>query len=482
MYNNIGNFIDGVITTPSGNDRKVYSPLDGIVIAETKDSHKRDVQKAIKSAGIAQKSWANLTTKARVEVHYNYRALLTKHRDELAEICHIENGKTMEEAYAGVDKAVELTDFACSMPQMISGDVQEVSRGIECRYTRVPIGVVACITPFNFPIMVPHWTVPNALAVGNAVIVKPSELTPLSAIKSVELWKEAGLPDGMLNIVLGAKDAVEEICDNEGIAAVSFVGSTPIAQLVYRRASNNLKRVRTFGGAKNYIVVAEDAHPRTADDVMSAFCGMAGQRCMAASVLVELGDISGIIREVVAQAKAYIPGKQLPPLVTKEAVEKLGLYLDKAKNLGADILLDGRDASIEGDANGYYMGASIIDWRGKEDSMPLEEVFGPTLDILHADTLDRAIALQNKSPYGNAASIFTQSGRVATEARNRLRAGMLGVNIGIPVPREPFSFGGIKNSRFGEGGITGWSNVEFFTDSIKVTTKWNPEDRRDWMS
>ncbi|XP_060085121.1 methylmalonate-semialdehyde dehydrogenase [acylating]-like [Ylistrum balloti] len=482
MQYKLGNYIHGNIVEASGAKRDIYSPLDGSILAQGADSSKEDVRKAAQDAAQAQSSWANLTTKARVEVHYNYRGLLKKHRDELAEICHKENGKAMPEALAGVDKAIELTDFACSMPQLISGSVQEVSKGIECKYRRVPIGVVASITPFNFPIMVPHWTVPNALAVGNAVLLKPSEHTPISAIRSAELWKQAGLPDGLLHVVLGSKDVVEEICDNPSIAGLSFVGSTPIAKLVYTRASANLKRARCFGGAKNYLIVAEDAHPKVADDIISAFCGMAGQRCMAASVLLSLGEITGIVDAVLSQAKTLVPGITLPPLISKQAVEKISQYLDKAQERGAKILLDGRTTPIQGPGSGYYIGASIIDWRGREDEMPLEEVFGPTLELIHADSMERAAELQNRSPYGNASSIFTQSGKVAAEATKRLQAGMIGVNIGIPVPREPFSFGGIKHSRFGEGGITGWSNVEFFTDTIKITTKWNPEDRKDWMS
>lgn len=481
-YGTIGNYINGATVSGSGPERQIYSPIDGSIIAQTKDSTKEDVVKAVVSAKKAQKDWMSLTTKARVEVHYNYRFLLQKHREELAEICHLENGKTMAEALAGADKAIELTDFACSMPQMISGDVQEVSRGIECKTIRIPIGVVGSIAPFNFPIMVPHWTVPNALAVGNAIILKPSELTPISALKSAELWKEAGLPDGLLQVVLGAKDAVEEICDNQDISAVTFVGSTPVAQLVYKRAANTLKRVMTFGGAKNYILIDETAHPKSANDIMSAFCGMAGQRCMAASVLISIGSNDAIIEEIVNQAKSMIPGQSIPPLVTKEAIAKVGAYLDSAKAAGATILLDGRNTKSEGPESGYYIGPSIIDWRGKEVLMPKEEIFGPTLEILGADTLEKALELQNASPYGNAASIFTQNGRIAQVAVQGLQAGMVGVNIGIPVPREPFSFGGIKWSRFGQGGITGWPNVEFFTDQIKVTTKWNPADKKDWMS
>lgn len=476
------NIIGGAHVAGSGSEQSIYSPLDGSEIGTYKNSVAADVESAVAAAQKAQRAWASLTIKSRVQVHYEYRNLLKRDRDELAHICHIENGKTMDEAYAGVDKAIELTEFAASLPQLISGEVQEVSRGIECKTIRVPIGVVASITPFNFPIMVPHWTVPNALALGNAVILKPSELTPYSAAKSVELWKEAGLPDGLLNMVQGGKDAVEALCDSPGIAGVTFVGSTPVAQLVYKRATASLKQAMTFGGAKNYIILAEDAHPKSADDIMSSFCGMSGQRCMAASVLIAVGNVESILNEVLSRASAFVAGVDLPPLITQAAVDKIGSYLDDAKTAGARILLDGRSAKVGGKKGGYHIGPSILDWRGKEHAMPAHEIFGPTLEILQAPTLQKAFELQNMSPYGNASSIFTQSGRAAQEAVRGMKAGMLGINIGIPVPREPFSFGGIKHSRFGQGGITGWQNVEFFTDSIKVTTKWNPEDKRDWMS
>ncbi len=476
----IQNFIHGSFQAGTGEQRELISPLNESTLGCFRDSTADDVQKAIEIAKKAQKDWGALTTRTRVEVHYAYRSLLKKRRDELAEICHLENGKTMDEARAGVDKAIELTDFACSMPQMISGKAQEVSLGIECKFLRVPLGAVASIAPFNFPVMVPHWTVPNALAVGNAMILKPSEFTPISALRSAELWKEAGLPDGLLNVVLGTREVVEELCDNEGIKALTFVGSTSVAQLVYRRASQNLKRVRTFGGAKNYLLIAEDAHPLCVRDIMASFCGMAGQRCMAASVFLEVGNAQEIIEGVMTAARRIAPGKDFPPLIHAAARDKILTYLDNANKEGAKIILDGREFPVP--EKGCYIGPSIIDWRGIEERMPMEEVFGPVLEILHADTLSQAIQLQNRTPYGNAASIFTQSGRVAHDAMRGVRSGMKGVNIGIPVPREPFSFGGIAHSRFGEGGITGWSNVEFFTDSVKITTKWNPEDKRDWMS
>ena len=481
--NKIKNFINGSFVNASLPDiYTLYSPIDGSIIAEYSLSSLQDIDTAVKVASNTQKDWAALTFKKRAEVVYNYLFLLKKYREELAEICHIENGKTIREALAGVDKAVELCEFTVSIPQIISGEMQQVSQGIVCATHRVPIGVVASITPFNFPIMVPHWTVPNALALGNSVILKPSEFTPLSAIRSAELWKESGLPDGLLNVVLGTKESVEAICDHPGINGVTFVGSTPVAKIVYKRATQLLKRVISCGGAKNYIILSEHAHPQSAQDIVAAFSGMCGQRCMAASVLITIGKLESQLASIISVAKKIVPGKDTGAMISKQSIEKISAYLDNAKKLGAKIILDGRETKTEGHKNGYYTGLSIIDWRGKEDKMPLEEIFGPTLEILEASSLKEACAMQQKTPYGNAASIFTQNGRESFEAVQQCNAGMIGVNIGIPVPREPFSFGGINASRFGQGGITGKSIINFLSDEIKVTTKWNPEDKRDWMS
>ncbi len=481
--NKIRNFVNGSFIDASASDvHALYSPVDGSIIAKGHYSSSKDIDDAVTVASDAQKRWALLTHKKRAEVMYNYLFLLKKHREELAEICHIENGKTMGEALAGADKAIELCEFAASMPQIVSGEVQQVSKGVVCATHRVPIGVVASITPFNFPIMVPHWTVPNALVLGNAVILKPSELTPLSALKSAELWKEAGLPDGLLNVMVGAKETVEAICDHPKIDGVTFVGSTPIAKIVYQRSSQSLKRVISCGGAKNYILLSEHAHPQSVQDIVAAFSGMCGQRCMAASVLVTIGTLDTQLSAIVSAAEKLIPGRDTGAMISKQSIEKVSAYLDEAQSLGAKILLDGRKIKSEGHEHGYYIGPSIIDWRGNEDKMPLEEIFGPTLEILEADSLESACAIQRKTPYGNAVSIFTQNGREAVETVQQCSAGMVGVNIGIPVPREPFSFGGINDSRFGQGGITGKPIVDFLSDIIKVTTKWNPEDKKDWMS
>ncbi|CAM3599993.1 aldehyde dehydrogenase family protein [Erysipelothrix urinaevulpis] len=458
----------------------VYSPVNGELIAQTYNSKKEELDEIVEAATIAQQAWGALTLKKRSEVLYSYRNLLLKHREELAVINHEENGKSMGEAYAGIDKAIELTEFACSIPQLAAGEIEEVSRGVVCRTERRPLGVVASITPFNFPVMVPHWTVPNAIAMGNAIIVKPSELTPLSAAMMAKLWKEAGLPDGIFNIFNGGKDAVEAISDHPQIQAVSFVGSTPVAQIVYKRATSNLKRSLALGGAKNYLVVAPDAHPVSApSDIVASATGMSGQRCMAASVMVMLGDSEHILDSVVEKITAQKAGVDIPPIVSMESIAKIENYIENAEKLGAKILVDGR---TQKHGPGYNFGGTVIDWRGLQDKMPLEEVFGPVLEVVEADNLKEALEIQQASPYGNAGSVFTQNGRVSDEALRGLQAGMLGVNIGVPVPREPFSFGGIKGSKYGFGDITGKLSLDFWSHLTKITTKWNTEEKADWMS
>jgi len=392
---------------------------------------------------------------------------LEKNKDELVQIVHEENGKTISESEAEVAKSSELTEFACSMPQLISGEILEVSKGVECRLERYPVGVIASITPFNFPNMVPNWTLPNALILGNTMILKPSELVPISANRIAELLKEAGLPQGVFNVVHGSRDTVEAICDHPDIAAVSFVGSTRVAKIVYKRAASNLKRVLTLGGAKNHLIVLPDANvSMTASDVAASMTGCAGQRCMAAASMVAVGNVNHIIEKLCEEARKIIPGKNLGAIISKQAKERIENYITQAENDGAKILLDGRNYVVEGREKGFYVSPTVIDYVKPEMRIAKEEVFGPVLTILRAETLDEAIALENSSHYGNAAAVFTQSGRLARYAADRASAGMIGVNIGVPVPREPFPFGGWNESKFGVGDITGKSSIEFWTKSI----------------
>jgi malonate-semialdehyde dehydrogenase (acetylating)/methylmalonate-semialdehyde dehydrogenase len=376
-----------------------------------------------------------------------------------------------------------LTEFACSMPQLIAGEILEVSKGVECRLEHFPLGVVASITPFNFPNMVPNWTIPNALVLGNAMILKPSELVPISANRIADLLKEAGLPKGVFNVVHGSRDAVEAICDHPGIDAMSFVGSTKVAKIVYKRATSNLKRVLALGGAKNHLIVLPDANVQmTASNVAASMSGCAGQRCMAASAMVGVGNVDQIIAQLVEEAKKIVPGKNLGAVISKEAKERIEGFITEAEKEGAKILLDGRNYMVKGNEKGFYVGPTVIDYVKPEMRIAREEVFGPVLSIMRSETLDEAIKIENSSHYGNAAAVFTQSGGLARYVAERASAGMIGVNIGVPVPREPFSFGGWNESKFGVGDITGKSSIELWTRLKKITTKWNPESRTSWMS
>ena len=461
----------------------VMNPSIGQDIAEVPLSGIRDLEETVTAAGRAFQSWSTMPIKERAQIFYRYKALLEKNTQTLAEVVHEENGKTMSEAIAEIEKSIEVTEFACSVPQLAAGEILEVSKGVECRIDRYPLGVVASITPFNFPNMVPHWTIPNALVLGNTLILKPSEQVPLSACKIADLLKEAGLPDGVFNIVNGSRAVVEAICDHPGIQAVSFVGSTRVAKIVYTRATAQLKRALCLGGAKNHLIVLPDANEEmTASNVAASMSGCAGQRCMAASAMVAVGDVERIIQKLCDEAKKIVPGKNLGAVISKKAKERIEGYISEAEKQGAKVLVDGRNAVVPGKENGYYVGPTIIDFVRPEMKIAQEEVFGPVLSIIRTKNVDEAIKIENSSPYGNAASVFTQSGGMARYVIERASAGMIGVNIGVPVPREPFSFGGWNESKFGAGDITGKSSIEFFTKLKKTTTKWNPESKVNWMS
>ena len=427
--------------------------------------------------------WSTLPIKDRVQVFYRYKNLLEKNLNELSVLVHEENGKTMSEAKAEIEKSIELTEFACSLPQLVQGELLEVSKGVECRSERYPVGIVASITPFNFPFMVPNWSMPNALTLGNAMILKPSEQVPISAMRIAELLSEAGLPDGIFNIVHGDKDIVNAICDHADIDAVSFVGSTKIAKIVYQRATSHNKRALTLGGAKNYLLVLPDANPEmTASDVAASMSGCAGQRCMAAAAVLAVGNVDRIIEGICEKAKTIIPGKNLGSVISKEAQTRIENYISEAEEQGAVILVDGRGATVKNNENGFYVGPTVIDHVTPDMKIAQEEVFGPVLSIIRVDTIEKALEIENNSQYGNAAAVFTQSGGLAQYVVENVSAGMIGVNIGVPVPREPFSFGGWNQSKFGVGDLTGKSSIEFWTILKKITTKWNPEAKTNWMS
>ncbi|MEK6686820.1 MAG: CoA-acylating methylmalonate-semialdehyde dehydrogenase [Gemmatimonadota bacterium] len=482
-YPEVRNYLDGGFVASSLPVLKVHNPGDGSVISTVPLSSSAEVDAAVRGARAAFPGWSGLPIKERVQVFYRYRALLERDMESLTALVTEENGKVYPEAKAEILKSIELTEFACSLPQITAGEVMEVSRGVECRIERFPLGVVASITPFNFPNMVPHWTIPNAIALGNCMILKPSELVPLSSSRIAELLHEAGLPDGVLQIVHGGKDVVEAICDHPGIDAVSFVGSTAVAKIVYRRASAALKRVLALGGAKNHLIVMPDADlEMTSTNVVASMSGCAGQRCMAASIMVAVSETDHIIQRMVDHVATIVPGENLGPVISAEARARIERYITEAEAAGATVLVDGRQTVVPGKEGGYYVGPTIIDHVTPQMRIAQEEVFGPVLAIVRARDLDAALAVENASPYGNAASVFTEHGGTARYVMERASAGMVGVNVGVPVPREPFSFGGWNESRFGVGDITGRGSIEFWTQSKKMTTKWNREHGTNWMS
>jgi malonate-semialdehyde dehydrogenase (acetylating)/methylmalonate-semialdehyde dehydrogenase len=483
-YQRVRNFYNGeFVESVSTGDLDVTSPIDGNLLSTVPMSTADELNKAVASAKGAVESWGQMPVKERVQVFFRYRNLLEQNSDELTALIAEENGKTWDEAKAEVDKSIELTEFACSMPQLVSNEVLEVSRGVECRVEHFPVGVVASIAPFNFPLMVPNWSMPNALVLGNTMIMKPSELVPLSVIRMAQLLKDAGLPDGVFNVINGGREIVEGICSHPDIEAVSFVGSTKVAKLVYQQSTHNLKRCVALGGAKNHLFVLPDANPSmTASNVTASMSGCAGQRCMAASAMLAVGNVDPIIDQICVEARKIIPGKNLGAVISQAAKERIEGYISEAERDGAKILVDGRGAVVEGKEKGTYVGPTVIDFVTPDMSVATEEIFGPVISIMRTTTLDEALKIENANPYGNAAAVFTQSGGLARYVMEHASAGMIGVNIGVPVPREPFSFGGWNDSRFGASDITGKSSIAFWTKLKKTTTKWNPEAGINWMS
>ena len=483
-YLPVQNYINGQFVNASTDQTlPVISPLDGTLLSTVPLSTPKDLDAAVRAAKIVFPAWSHTPIKERVQVLFRYRHLLETHLKELAALVSEENGKTLGEAIAEIEKCIELTEFATSLPQLVTGEVLEVSKGVECRTEHVPLGVVASIVPFNFPSMVPNWTIPNALALGNCMIIKPSEKVPLSVGRLAQLLKEAGLPDGVFNVVNGDSAIVNAICDHPGISAVSFVGSTKVAKIVYQRATHHYKRCLALGGAKNHLLVLPDAKAdMTAQNVAASMSGCAGQRCMAASAMVAVGNVDHIIQKICEEARKIVPGQNLGAVINKESKERIEHYITEAEAQGARILLDGRNVSVPGKEKGTYVGPTVIDYVKPDMAVATEEIFGPVISIMRTNTVDEALAIENANPYGNAASVFTQNGGLARYVIDRASAGMIGVNVGVPVPREPFSFGGWNESKFGVGDITGKSSIEFWTKLKKSTVKWNPEAGVNWMS
>ena len=467
-----------------GERAEVVSPWSGKGIGSVPMSNAGDVDAAVQGAKAAFAEWRRVPIRERTEVLFKSRQLVLDNLEELSHLAAAECGKTPAEARAGVLKGVEIIEFASSLQNMDDGSHLEVSRGVTCETYREPLGVVAGVTPFNFPAMVPMWMYPTAITLGNAFILKPSEKVPLTAGLSGKLMMDAGYPPGVFSIVHGGRETVEALCDHPDVEAIGFVGSTPIAKSVYGRATGHGKRALALGGAKNHFIVLPDADPEvTVDGVVRSFTGCAGQRCMAASLMVAVGEVDHLIEKIVAHTKTLELGVDMGAIIEKSAYERLHNDLDQAVEQGAKLVLDGRGADApSGFEDGLWLAPSILDGATFDMECANRELFGPILTIVHVKTLDEALALQAKSPYGNAYSVFTTRGATARYVAQHAEATMVGINIGVPVPREPFSFGGAKASKFGSHDMTGWGGVDFWSKQKKVTTKWSLQPDATWMS
>ena len=465
----------------SGNTISVISPYFDKEIATVPDSNYSDLDNAVISAKKVFPEWASRGIRDRTDVMFNLKSIMEKNLEELAHLIALDNGKTIDDAKGSILRGKEVVEFATSLPSLLSGDSSAVGAGVTCTMTHEPLGVVAGITPFNFPAMVPLWMIPLAITVGNCFILKPSEQTPLSALKIAEYLQESGLPDGVFSVVNGSRDAVESICDHPDIKAVAFVGSSNVAKIVYSRSSANGKRALCLGGAKNHMIVVPDAdQDSTAKGLLASSMGSAGQRCMAASVAVGVADIDPIIKQLVEEAKAFELGIDMGTIISRSALDRIISYIDDAEKMGAQVLVDGREATPPaGYENGYWLGVTVLDGVDPDWPCAKEEIFGPVLSIIRTETLEDAMRIENDNQYGNAAAVFTTSGDVAKTISETASAGMIGINIGVPVPREPYSFGGWNESKFGHGDITGRSGVSFWTNLKKVTARW-PESDEAW--
>lgn len=455
--------------------RDVISPCNGMVIGRVPMSGAQEVERTVQAAALAWPQWAQTPLRTRAEILARFRTLMHQNLNALTESVSAESGKTRVEAEAGLQKGMEIIDFAVSSPNLDLWDSAEVSAGVHCQFRRESLGVVAGITPFNFPAMVPLWMIPLALIVGNAFILKPSEKVPLTSQMLAQLLIDAGLPKGVFSIVNGGAEAVDALLAHPEVKAIGFVGSTAVASHVYRQGTSHHKRVLALGGAKNHIIVTPDCDPNlTAKGILSSFTGCAGQRCMAASVLLAVGDVEHVIKKVVELAKGQCLGRDMGAIIDPGALKRIEGAIATAHSEGAKILLDGRGqkSSLASSENGFWIGPTIIDHARSDMECAQMEIFGPVLTIIRASRLDEAVAIANASPYGNAASVFTTRGDVAQYVAHNSNAGMIGINIGVPVPREPFSFGGTKQSRFGHGDITGRSGLDFWSDHKKITTTW----------
>jgi malonate-semialdehyde dehydrogenase (acetylating)/methylmalonate-semialdehyde dehydrogenase len=476
--------IGGEWTEGSGSSTTVLSPYNGQALGAVRSASREQVEHTVLAAAVAFQEWRRTPQKERSAKLLHLRQLLLRDLEKLAHSAARECGKTVAEGRAEVLKGIEVLEFASGLQDSDVGGAMDVSRGVRCEYLREPLGVTVGITPFNFPAMVPMWMIPIALSVGNAFILKPSDKVPFTPCLLGELIVEAGLPKGIFSIVHGGKETVETLVDHPGVAAIGFVGSSPIAKSVYVRASSLGKRALCLGGAKNHLILAPDADPKVAvDGIVSSFTGCAGQRCMAGSVLVAVGDSEHLVDHVVDAASKIVLGRDMGALIDHAAHARLTQAIAKAEQEGAKVRLDGRKVDPPvGHERGVWLGPTILDGVRSSMECSCRELFGPVLSVMRVKSLEEAMALERASAYGNACAVFTTSGAVADFVAQNATAGMIGINIGVPVPREPFSFGGTKESKFGVGDITGVGGVEFWSQRKKVTSKWALQSDKNWMS
>jgi malonate-semialdehyde dehydrogenase (acetylating)/methylmalonate-semialdehyde dehydrogenase len=476
------NFIGGRWVPSAAKEfQNVTNPARGEIIARAPLSSGQEVDQAVAAARKAFPAWRDTPPVARAQVLFRFKALLEEHFEELARTVTTEHGKTLDEARGSVRRGIECVEVACGTPSLIMGyGLENISQGIDCQVIRQPVGVCAAIAPFNFPAMVPLWFLPFAIATGNTIVIKPSEQVPLSQKRMIELLERCGLPPGVVNLVNGGREVVEAICDHPGIAAVSFVGSTPVARAVYRRATHAGKRVQALGGAKNFIVVMPDTDwDRAIPVITESFYGCAGERCLAGSVLVPVGDAHGVARDRLTESARGLrvgdgmeEGTAMGPVISGRHREKVKEYIDKGVAEGAELVLDGRPLRVPGRESGYFVGPTIFDRVSPEMTIGREEIFGPVASITPVKTLEEAIAVMRAHPNANATSIFTSSGKAAREFARHASASMVGVNIGVASPMAYFPFGGAKDSFFGDLKVHGRDAFEFYTDKKVVISRW----------
>ncbi len=477
----INNYINGLNESISKNLLSVTDPSTGEKIADVVMSSEEDFNKTIQSAKASQLEWANTTPLKRSRILSSYKNLIEKNLEELATIISREHGKTLDDAKGSVTRGLEVVEFACGIPHLLKGEFsQNVGTNIDSWSIRQPLGICAGITPFNFPAMVPMWMYPLAIACGNAFILKPSEKDPSCANKLAELFTEAGLPNGVFNVIHGDKNIVDLILKSNDISSISFVGSTPIAKYIYEQSSIYGKRVQALGGAKNHLVVMPDADLNQAvDGIIGAGYGSAGERCMAVSVAVAVGDIADELVEKIhfeSQKLKVAPWtdseSDMGPVISKEHKNKIENYIAIGLEEGAKLIEDGRNFNIQGYENGYFVGPTLFDYVTRDMKIYKEEIFGPVVSVVRAKNYDEALSLVNSHQYGNGTSIYTSDGEVSRHFTTNTNVGMVGVNVPIPVPMAFHSFGGWKQSLFGDHAIHGMEGIHFYTKLKTTTTRW----------